>query len=378
MSSSFRVGKLLGIEIGVHWSWVLIYFFLTWVLATTLFKDAFPDWTHGQRWAGGIVTATLFFLSVLLHELSHSLVAKRLGLPVSSITLFIFGGVSSLGREPDRPRDEFLIAVVGPGMSFVLAALLAIVWLATRHSVEPVATVSGYLAFINAVLGVFNMIPGFPLDGGRVLRSAVWSAKNNLLEATRIASTVGVAVAYGLIFAGIFMIFSVSLVSGIWFIFIGLFLKNASEVSYAQVLQRDILQDVTVASLADHSFTEIPPDITVRALVDRYILPRGQRYFPVVDDGALLGLVTLTDVRKVDRVHWDRTLISHIMTPRHELQTVSPWQKISQAMQILAEHDRNQLPVVEGDRLEGFITRQRIIELLRTRSELKEPHEVGT
>ncbi|MFQ5878743.1 MAG: site-2 protease family protein, partial [Dehalococcoidia bacterium] len=275
MPSSYRLGRIAGIEVGAHWSWFLVFFLLSWSLATTLFRDSFPEWTAAQRWLAGVITTGLFFASVLLHELSHSLVARRLGLPVSSITLFIFGGVSNLTREPDTPRDEFVIAIVGPGTSFLLAAAFALVWAATRGVSEPVALVSGYLAFINGVLGVFNMVPGFPLDGGRVFRSIVWARNRDLLRATRIASGVGVVVAYGLVVAGIAMVFTVALISGIWLVFIGWFLKNASESSYQQLLVRDALQGVPITGVTNDLYTAVAAGTTLRELADRYILPQG-------------------------------------------------------------------------------------------------------
>lgn len=371
MQGTFRLGRIAGIDVSAHWSWFLVFFLLSWSLATTLFEDEFPGWSGAQHWVAGVITTSFFFTSVLLHELSHSLVARRLGLPVSSITLFIFGGVSNLTREPDRPRDEFLIAIVGPGTSFVLAAICAVIWVATIDLNEPVSLVSGYLSFINAILGAFNMVPGFPLDGGRVFRSIVWARQRNLLRATRIASTTGVIVAYGLIAVGVIMTLTVALVSGIWFIFIGWFLKNASESNYQQMLLKDTLQGMLIANLINTSYTPVLPEITLRQLADQYILTQGHRYFPVLTGGgALLGLITLSDLRKVEQEKWEETTVYRAMTPAQKMLVLSPKDDAQQAFKLMTEHDVHQLPVVEDGLLMGFVTRADVLRLIQTRSEL--------
>ena len=191
MPSSFRIGKIAGIEIGVHWSWLFILVLITWSFADGILEDAFPEWSQFQRWAVGVIVAGIFFASILLHELSHSLVAKSRGMPVKGITLFVFGGVSNLGREAESASEEFWIAIVGPLTSLGVGAFFAIIWVALQGPAPGVAAVAGYLAFINAVIAAFNMLPGFPLDGGRVFRSIVWARNRNLLRATRIASNVG-------------------------------------------------------------------------------------------------------------------------------------------------------------------------------------------
>ena len=372
MQGSIRLFRLFGIEIGAHWSWFLIFLFLSWSLAANLFAESFPDWTAQQRWIAGILTSLLFFGSVLLHELSHSLVARHLGLPVSSINLFIFGGVSNLEREPESARDEFMVAIVGPGTSFVLAGVFAIIWLIFRPINNAIELIAGYLAFINGILGVFNLIPGFPLDGGRVLRSIVWALNRNLLRATRIASQAGVFVAYGLMAVGVLMIFTVALISGVWFIFIGWFLLNAAQSSYRQMVLENVLKGVTVESLIDPVFTPISPELTLRDLADKYILAQGQRYFPVMTGGdSLLGLVTLTDMKKADPDAWASTTVYRVMTPAERLLVVSPNHDTLAALQLMAQHDIHQLPVVTRDgSLRGFITRNAILRLIQIRAEI--------
>src|SRR5215216_7084 len=230
MGGSFRLLRLFGIAVYIHWSWLIIALLSTWSLATDYPPDTYPGWTAQQRWLAGAITSLLFFGSVLAHELSHSVVARRRGVPVRNITLFIFGGVSALDGEPRGARDEFWIAIVGPLTSFAAGALFAAIWLVARaQDVTGVAAVAGYLAYINVAVGIFNLLPGFPLDGGRVLRSLVWGANRDMLAATRVAANAGRLVAALLIGLGILSLFGQGGFGGVWFIFIGWFLWNAAE-----------------------------------------------------------------------------------------------------------------------------------------------------
>jgi len=374
-SNSFKLGRIAGIDIGVHWSWLFIYVLLTWSLGSTLFDEEFPGWTASQRWLAGLITASLFFMSILLHEISHALMARRLGLPVHSITLFIFGGVSSLGREPDKPRDEFLIAIVGPGTSFLLAVVFGLAWLFADPASHLISVVCGYLALVNFSLGVFNMLPGFPLDGGRVFRAMVWGRKHDLLQATRIASIVGVGVAYLMILAGVVVTFWAAFISGIWLIFIGWFLKNMSEASYQQMVLHQVLEGMPVSSLARDSTVAVLPQTTLRELADEYILRRGLRYFPVVSEaGVLLGLISLTDLQHVPDSQWPETTVYRAMTPRERLVALSPSDDAVRAFELMVDRDVHQLPVLESDdRLLGFVTRAQLLDLIRNRVQLGQP-----
>ena len=317
------------------------------------------------------ITAIFFFASILLHELSHALMARRLGLPVQSITLFIFGGVSNLGREPDKPRDEFLIAIVGPGMSFVLAGLFAVIWLATLNISDGISLISAYLAFVNLSLGVFNMLPGFPLDGGRVFRSVVWARQHNRLRATRIAAMAGVGVAYIMMLGGITMALWVSVLSGVWLIFIGWFLRNVSEASYQQMALREGLLGVPAGQIADNSSTAVSPEMTLRDLTDIHILPSGSRYFPVLSEaGSLLGLVTLSDLKRTPAGEWGRITVYRAMTPLERLHTLSPGDDALHAFEVMVQQDVHQLPVLDDGRLIGFVTRARLLDLIHARMQM--------
>ena len=369
---SYRLLRVFGIDILVHWSWFGIFALLTWWLAQGFFKDEY-DWTAGQRWASAVVAALTFFSSILLHELAHSLMAKREGLPVSSITLFIFGGVSALGGEPSTPGQEFRVAIVGPLVSFVLAAAFgaaALVGELSDASGEPPAAIALYLAIINFAVGVFNMMPGYPLDGGRVLRAALWARGRNLLVATRRASLAGQGLSFGLIAIGVVSILAGNFIGGAWFIVIGWFLRNVSEASYQQLLFRSTLEGTAVGELVNREFDPAPPDMDLNTLVQEFMLAKGQRCVPIVAGAELLGLLTMRDLKRVPREEWAATSVFKAMTPREKLYVVDVREDVTEAMQVMAREGVHQLPVLEGGLFIGFVTRADVLRLMQLRSEL--------
>lgn len=373
MGGSYRLLRIFGIDILVHWSWLAIFVLLTWWLSQGFFKDQYEDWTGGQRWAAAVVSALAFFVSILLHELAHSLVAKREGLPVKSITLFIFGGVSALGSEPETPGQEFRVAIVGPLVSFILAGAFGVAALVAHLSGvggSPPAAVVLYLAIVNGAVGVFNMLPGYPLDGGRVLRAALWARGRNLLTATRRASLGGAFIAFGLIAFGVFSILTGNFIGGIWFIVIGWFLRNVSEASYQQQLFRNTLEGTKVGQLINRSFNAASPEMSLNTLVQEYMLARSQRSVPIVAGTELLGLVTMRDLKRVPRDEWETTSVFRAMTPREKLYQVDAREEIMLALEIMAKNNVNQLPVLEFGRFVGFVTRADVMRLMQVRSEL--------
>jgi Zn-dependent protease/CBS domain-containing protein len=370
---SYRLLRVFGIDILVHWSWLAIFALLIWWLAQGFFKDEYGDWTVGQRWGAAVVAALTFFGSILLHELAHSLVAKREGLPVRSITLFIFGGVSALGGEPQTPGQEFRVAIVGPLVSFILAVVFGLVTVVAFLSDvgdSPPAAVALYLAIINFAVGVFNMLPGYPLDGGRVLRAGLWARGRNLLAATRRASKAGTFIAFGLIAIGVVSILAGNFIGGAWFIVIGWFLRNVSEASYQQLLFRSTLEGTKVADLVNRGFEAVPPDVSLSALANEYMLAGGQRCVPIVVAAELLGLVTMRDLKRVPREEWETTSAFRAMTPREKLHEVDTREDITAALEIMAKENVNQLPVIEFGRFVGFVTRADVLRLMQVRSEL--------
>jgi Zn-dependent protease/CBS domain-containing protein len=357
MEGSIKIGRIAGIEIGVHWSWIFIF---------GLLMEFFPEWSGARRWAVGIIVAAIFFASILAHEMSHSLVARARGIPVNGITLFVFGGVSHLGREAASAGEEFQVAIVGPLTSLLVGAVFAVLWAVLRGPSPEAAAIAGYLAFINAIIAAFNMLPGFPLDGGRVFRSIVWARNRNLLSATRIASRTGEVFAYVLMGAGAIQFFF-NPIGGVWMFLIGLFLRNASASSYEQLVLQTALQGLTARQLARDDYVAIPPDMTMQQLVADYMLAGRGRAYPVVAGEELLGLVTLTDAQQLEREQWPTTSVYRAMTPFEKLRTVSPDEDVLKVLQLMGEADVNQVPVVEGRLLRGIVSRGDILRVIQVR-----------
>jgi CBS domain-containing protein len=301
-------------------------------------------------------------------------------LPVKSITLFIFGGVSALGAEPETPGQEFRVAIVGPLVSFALAVIFgaaAVVAHLAGGGGRPLGAVVLYLAIINAAVGVFNLLPGYPLDGGRVLRAGLWAQGRNLLTATRRASVGGSVIGFGLIALGVVSILGGNFVGGAWFIVIGWFLRNVSDASYRQLLYRSTLGGTKVGDLVNRDFVAVPPDMYLSALAVDYMLARGQRTVAVVAGQELLGLVTLQDLRKFEREEWETTTVFRAMTPREKLFQADVRDDVMEALEVMARENVHQLPVLESGLFVGFITRADVMRLMQLRSELGEAQAPG-
>jgi Zn-dependent protease/predicted transcriptional regulator len=370
MKYSWKIGKIAGIDIYVDSSWFVIFVLFTWVLATSYFPQQYPDWKASQSWLIGLITSLLIFASVLIHELAHSLVAKAQGEEVSRITLFILGGVAQISGEPKQPLKEFTMALVGPLTSLGLAIVFFVVSFFLRGVSEFLAASISYLALINFVLALFNLLPGFPMDGGRVLRSLIWKVTGNLRKATSIASKVGQGFAFLLIFLGILQILRVNLLGGFWLIFLGWFLHSAAIRGYQQVNFETMLSGVTAKDLMREDFERISGDILVQDLVDGYILQKKERVFLVSDNGSLQGIVCLEDVKATPREKWSEVTVSEIMTPREKLEAVSPYDDGKKILNSLTAKDIHQVPVVEGGRVTGIICRSDILRYIQLRSEL--------
>jgi len=369
MKSSFRLFRIAGIDIGVHYTWIFIFVFISWSLAQGFFPQAYAGWDTLTYWITGIIAALMLFVSVLLHELAHSLVAKRRGIPVASITLFFFGGVSNLEEEPKKPMAEFTMAIVGPGTSLVLALVFWLLYLIPADKTGPLAAMLSYLALINLILAVFNLLPGFPLDGGRVLRSIIWGATGNLVKATNIAGRIGQLLGWALIGVGIYFIFFVSIVSGLWMAFIGWFLSGAASASRREVTVRESLSGIRVRDFVDLNTTTISPETTVAEMVDNIFRRQHGRAVPVCRDGRLLGIVSITDVRGLPQEKWPTTPVADIMT-REPLYTASPQDDLNTVMKLLAQHDINQVPIQQDGQCVGLLSRADIIRHIQFREEL--------
>ena len=369
MESSFRIARIRGIDVGVHYTWLLAFGLVSWSLASGYFPQNYPGWGRTLYWTVGIAAALMLFVSVLAHELCHSFVAQARGLKVQGITLFIFGGVSNIASESENAHDEFWVAVVGPLSSLALAGIF---WLGSRaipNEGSPLDASLAYLAMVNLILALFNILPGFPLDGGRVLRAILWGSTGSMVRATRWASLVGQGLAFLFIGYGLFQILEGDFLGGIWIGFIGWFLNNAAESTRRQVQVQERFRGVRVANLMNQSPPMISPALSVRELVDDQILRRGLRAMPVAQDGRIVGLVTLTDVKKLSQDEWDRNSVGAIMT-RPPLHTVDPDQEVSRALQSLIEHDVNQLLVVRDGAVLGLLSRADVMRFLQLNREL--------
>ncbi|MBA7620257.1 putative zinc metalloprotease Rip3 [subsurface metagenome] len=379
MSRAFNLGKVFGIPFRLHYTWFIIFILVTVSLSWQVFPALYPGWASLTYWVTGIVTSLLFFASVLAHELAHSLIARINGIPVKSITLFIFGGVAQITREAARPGAELKMAAAGPACSLVIGGLFALVWFFTEGVIEPIAALAFWLAQINVVLAIFNLIPGFPLDGGRVFRSLIWRLTGNYKRSTQIAVRVGQGVGYTFIGLGITAAllslfgrapFGLTLFSGLWLTFIGWFLENAASASYHQVKWRDALHGFSASQVMTAVYPAVPPNITVRELVQGYIFTSGHHLFMVADEGRLVGILTLDNIKSVPQPSWEATQVKEVMTPVDKLRVAHPDQDALSILEQMEEDDINQMPVVSGDRVIGLITRDNLIRVLRLRFEL--------
>jgi Zn-dependent protease/CBS domain-containing protein len=367
LPGSFRIGRIAGISIDIHVSWLIIVVLLTASLATSFFPQIAPHYSAGVYWIVGLVATLLLFLSVLLHELGHSLVARARGLPVSSITLFIFGGVSNLEQEPHSPGEEFVVAFIGPVISLILGGLSLAIAAPIGQGALLVKAIFVYLGTTNLLLGIFNLLPGFPLDGGRVLRSILWKITGNLQRATQWAARVGQVLAFLFILAGVWLFFLGDLLGGIWIGFIGWFLLTAAQSAGSQAMIESLLGGVTVAQAMTPAPPAITPETTVQTLVDEHLWPQGLRSLPVMQMGRLVGMVTLADIRRVPREQWAQTSVAQVMIPMERLLTVSPRQPLQEALGTLVSHNVNQVLVIQNGQVVGLLTRENIMRLLDVR-----------
>jgi len=363
------LGRVLGIKIILDYSWFLIFALVAWTLAAGYFPAEFSNWPVAEYWIVGIATAIVFFVSVLLHELGHSIVARHYGIPVSSIRLFIFGGVSQIQSEPPSAKVEFLMAVVGPLVSFALAGIFAGLGVVFA-SVAPLLALTRYLAYINGLLGLFNLIPGFPLDGGRVVRAAVWGLTNDLRRATAIAGNLGRFVGFLFILYGVYQVFTGNFVNGLWIGFIGWFLESAAMSYVRQERLHELVAGRRVSQAMSTTYTSIPPDMTLQQLVDRHVLGNGQRSFVVEEGDKVDGLLTLHDIKNLDRSAWSATSAAQAMIPLSQVKRIQPTEELWAAIEEMNRDGFNQLPVMTNGHLVGMLRREDVIGYLRNLQDL--------
>ncbi len=371
MNGSVRLGKVLGIPIAINYTWFIVFGLVTWSLAASYFPTLYAEWGVMGHISVGVLTSILFFVSVLIHELAHSVVAQAWGIPVKSITLFIFGGVANISREPERPLAEFVIAIAGPAASLALGAVFGAMWLGGELlSLSPVAAVGQYLGTINLWLALFNLIPGFPLDGGRVFRSIVWAWTGNVNRATRWAATTGRIVAMLLIVGGVMLFFAGGGSSGLWLAFIGWFLDNAAQQSGQQAQVREALQGYTAGDFSSGCQT-VDQNLPLDWVVRDYVLPEGVSCFLVSDGVDPEGVATLGQIRTVPRQQWGWTPIRRIMTPMDSLKPVGAGEAADKVLERMMTEGQTLLPVVDGNRFLGLIFQDHLLRFAKTRAALR-------
>jgi Zn-dependent protease/predicted transcriptional regulator len=374
VQAQVKLGRISGIAIGLHYSWFIIAILIVLSLADH-FHTVSPHWSETVVWSAAVVTGVLFFLALLLHELAHSLLAKAWGLRVREITLFALGGVSQIESEASDAKSEFWIAIAGPITSFVIGVvLLGVAWLGGwrvgREATTPVTAVLLWLGYINIALGVFNMIPGYPLDGGRVLRAAIWWITRNSDRSTRLASQIGQGVAFLFILLGLLRFFVGENFGGLWIAFIGWFLLDAARASYASVGLTARLRGKRVADIMDRECPTVEGHLSLQDFVDAYLLHSGLRGYIVLRGDQLIGLITPHEVKGVPRDLWPQTSVQSVMRPLAQLRTVSPNTPALDALQMMGREDINQLPVISDGRLEGIFSRTHVVRFLQTHTEM--------
>lgn len=375
METHIKLGHLFGIQIGLHYSWLLIALLIVLSLATH-FQATNPDWGQGIAWALAVATSALFFASIVAHEMAHSLVAQAHGLKVRAITLFALGGVSQIEQDPKDPKTEFWMAVVGPlasaavgGVFLTLALLLG--WQVPESPETPALAMLVWLGYINILLAVFNMIPGFPMDGGRILRAIIWWKTGDSERSTRMAAMAGRFVALAFIVFGLIRFFGGAGLGGLWIAFVGWFLLNAASATYAQSEILSRLGGIRVGEVMRRDCLVVEANTNLQTFVDEYLLRSGERCFIVADQTGVQGLITPHEVKQVKREQWPYKTVGDVMKQPHQLRTVEPDTPLIEALKIMSAGDINQLPVVSDGRLEGVISRGHILQVFQTRAELQ-------
>ena len=374
MKAQIKLGRIFGVEIGLHYSWFIIALLITFSLVGH-FEANNPTWSDGLRWAVAIITAILFFAAIVVHELSHAIVAKMRGLPVRSITLFALGGVAQIEKEAADAKTEFWMGIIGPITSFVigvicLAITLALGWTPPQFPRSPLPAVLLWLGLINIGLAIFNMIPGFPLDGGRVLRGIIWWVTGDAKRATTIAARVGQVIAFLLILYGLLQFFRGAGFNGLWMAFIGWFLLSASRESYAQMVITEGLRGLRVGDVMSRDFPVVDAYSNLQTFAEENLTRAGRRFWVVTRNGEPEGIITPNEISAVARNRWPYTTVADVMRPWDATRTVNPNTPVTEALEVMARQDLNQLPVVTERGLAGLISRAHILQLIQTRAEL--------
>ncbi len=370
---SITIFRLLGFEVKIDFSWILLALIITWSLAQGLFPYYFKNLTATTYWWMGIFGALGLFFSIVFHELSHSIIARRFGLPIKGITLFVFGGVAHMEEEPPSAKVEFLMAIAGPVSSIILGFVFYVLHVVVKAGGWSVAIsgVIGYLAFINWILAGFNLLPAFPLDGGRVLRAALWRWKRNIKWATRIASRIGSVFGIVLIIGGVFQLFSGNVIGGIWWFMIGMFLQNAARMSYRQLITRQALEGEQVRNFLKPNPITVSPSISIEELVEDYIYKYHYKMFPIVENDTLIGCITTRQIRRVPKAEWKTKKVGDLITSCSTENVIEPDIDAIKALAIMNRTGNSRFMVVEGSKLIGILALKDIMKFLSVKLDLE-------
>jgi len=369
--SSIKLFKVFGIEIRLDYSWFIIFALFAYYFGFDYFPRVLSGLNEGLLALITIITVILFFTSVLIHEMSHSLVARRRGTSVKRITLFIFGGMAEIEKEPETPYSEFVMAIAGPTASFVMGIIFGVIWILTVN-IAPIREPVKYLAIINIVLGVFNMLPGYPLDGGRVLRSIVWRVTGNLERSTFIASTVGRVIGFMIIAVGVFFILTGNFLNGVWLAFIGWFLQSSAQRGYRQLIFETSIKGIKVGDVMNENIVNVTKDMTIQDLVDDYFMKYRFGRFPVIEDEKtqrFIGVISLHDIKGVSKEEWAEVKIGDIVKTVSEIEKVNMSMEISDAIKKMGKNNLGHLVIMSGGRLRGIITKSDVMRFIKIRSE---------
>jgi Zn-dependent protease/predicted transcriptional regulator len=365
--------RMFGFAVRIDWSWIIILALVLWSLAGTVFPTQYPDLAWTTYLGMAFAAAFGLFASIVIHELCHSLVARRFGLPMKGITLFLFGGVAEMTDEPRSPKAELLMALAGPAASVAVAAVSAGIWALGTRAGWPVVVIGvfGWIALMNGLLAAFNMIPGFPLDGGRVLRAILWHGKRNFRQATHAASRVGMVFGIVLIVLGVLNLLALNPIGGLWWILIGMFLRGAARRAYQQVLFREALRGESVRRFMNENVVTVPPELNLDDLVEDYIYKFHYKMFPVVEDGRLLGCVSTEDVRDLERDEWPDRTVRDMVQSCGESNAIAPDADAMDALARMSRTGTSRMLVVDDGRLAGILTLKDLMEFLSLKLELE-------
>ncbi len=376
LKRNIKLFKIFGIEVGLNWSWFLIFIMVIFSLSTQVFPGWYPQFSLLTNIILGFITAIFFFTSVLIHELSHSVVANLRGVTIKSINLFMFGGVAQMSKPPQTAVQEFLMAIAGPLASFILSIFFGIFWFGlrlTNFKFLPIIAFFGYLSLINLSLGIFNLLPGFPLDGGRILRSILWYLTEDFLSSTRIASILGQIIGYGMAAFGFLSIFIYQLQSFgvIWFIVLGLFLQNLAKTSYKQEIMRSSLETIFVRDVMRRDVQIINPDITLNDLVKNWFMIYGYKIFPVLENGKIIGTIRTEDVKIIPKDRWLTTKVKEVLRPVKDTQLIDSNVNVIYAISKMNDKQLDYLLVTDQNKFLGIIYQKDIIRYVKLKKDFK-------